>query len=468
MKKTIALGSLVCAGVMAGSLSWAANLESPAKEAVLSGIGFISGWKCEASNITVSIDGGEHISVAMGQSRGDLRPVCGSVNHGFIVQMNWELVGAGEHEAVAYDNGVEFDRAVFTVGSTGEEFVTNVTRQVVVEGFPAPGEWALLEWNESTQHFEIRTVFSGPVPEGYAVPYWRQMSMDLSEGTYQTAAALYEDEPDPNTCRAGRLTQAGKGRALEAMNQIRALHGLEPMQYSYHYDNQMQQASLIQAANRFVTHRPPASAECYTPDGAVGSGSSNLSGYLAAPQVSRDPAAHMIGWTNDNGGPGFGNPAGHRRWILNPFGVYMSYGQVLGYAAQKVFGFDAEPQIHPRIAVDFVALPYETYPFNLVQRYTPWSFSVIEDKSNLRGNEYPYFENASITVRLAPDGPELITSDRYSDTIGYGLPNFLSWQVEGWDYDTLYQVEINNVGMRGGGERSYSYPVLIDRDNIEY
>ena len=48
------------------------------------------------------------------------------------------------------------------------------------------------------------------------------------------------------------------------------------------------------------------------------------------------------------------------------------------------------------------------------------------------------------------------------------MPNVLSWQVEGWEYDTLYEVEINNVAMRGGATQSYSYPVLVDRANLEY
>ena len=28
------------------------------------------------------------------------------------------------------------------------------------------------------------------------------------------------------------------------------------------------------------------------------------------------------------------------------------------------------------------------------------------------------------------------------------MPNFLSWQVAGWEYDTLYEVEISNVAMQ--------------------
>ena len=467
MRRRIIIGLALASLLASPAALPAAILESPAKQAVLSGIGFISGWKCDARNITVTIDGGAYLPVAMHQERGDLRAVCGTIQHGFIRQINWGLVGDGEHEAVAYDNGVEFDRATFSVGSTGAAFLKGAVRWQLLGNFPEPGETTVLEWNESTQHFEIRWVVDSLMAGGYDRAYWRQVSVELIEGTYSQAEFLYDKEPDPDTCRPGRLTQAAKARALEAMNQIRALHGLEPVQYSYRYDQQVQAAALIQAANRFVTHYPTPYAECYTADGAEGS-RANLTGYLVDPRINLDPARNMIHWTADNDGPGrIRNPASHRRWMLNPFAAYMSYGQVLGYSAQKVFGFDAEPAITPRIAVHYVAFPYETYPSNLVGRITPWSFSVVEDKRGLRGNAHPYFENATITVRRVSDRTALIISHRYSDTIGYGVPNFLSWQVEGWEYDTLYEVEISNVTLQSGATLSYSYPVFIERTSLE-
>ena len=49
------------------------------------------------------------------------------------------------------------------------------------------------------------------------------------------------------------------------------------------------------------------------------------------------------------------------------------------------------------------------------------------------------------------------------------MPNLLSWQVEGWEYDTLYEVEISNViACESGVTRSYSYQVFIERASIEY
>ena len=324
-----------------------------------------------------------------------------------------------------------------------------------------------MEWNESTQHFEVVTVWGSELSE-YDWAYWRQFTADLAAGTYRGAAFLYAEVPDVDRCFAGRLTQVAKNRALEAMNQIRALHGLPPVQYSSRYDRQMQETSLIQAANGYLTHYPEPSAQCYTEAGAEGSGTSNLSGStINGRGADQDPAHEIVGWTNDAHNLSFVAAAGHRRWVLNPFAAYVSYGRVYEYAAQKVFGFDDEPSIIPRIEVDYVAFPYEPYPFHLVEDDPPWSFSVVEDKSGLWGNDHPYFENATVSVTRVSDGARLIISDRYTDTTGFGIPNFLSWQVEEWDYDTLYEVEIDNVAMQSGETRHFSYEVFIEHGNLE-
>ena len=480
MRKTIALFSLALAGFLAvtlgraaGQAGWAARLESPAKGGLVSGVGFISGWKCDASNITVTIDGGEHISVAMGQPRADTQPRCGTINNGFIQQVNWALVGDGEHEAVAYDNGVEFSRSTFTVGSTGEEFLKGAETTRLLNNFPRPGETTVLEWNESTQHFEIRGVLEDTELGGSDLSYWRQYNEDgynynLGVQTYWEPGFLYAEAPDVDACQAGRLTQAAKDRALEAMNQIRALHGLEPVQYSQRYDQQVQAAALIQVANGFLTHHPPPSALCYTEAGAAGSRTSNVHGGSRNRDWDADPARWMVSWTDDARNLSLVAGVGHRRWMLNPFAAYMSYGQVRGYAAQKVFGFDEEPAFVPQIEVDYVAFPFEVYPFNLVGEGTPWSFSLIEDKRSIWGNQYPYFNNASISVVRISDEASLVITDRYTDIRGLGVPNVLSWQVAGWEYDTLYEVEISNVALRRGAAQSYSYPVFVERAGIEY
>ena len=304
-------------------------------------------------------------------------------------------------------------------------------------------------------------VFSSPT---WATPFWHEVGRTIAAGTYASEDFLYATRPNLATCAPGTLTQKAKDRALEAMNRIRALHGLAPVRYSSRYDQSVQAAALIQATNDYVGHHPPSSARCYTPAGAEASASSNLSrsGWRGRGR-DQDPVEEMIGWTHDAQSTSPVAGAGHRRWLLNPFVTYLSYGQVYGHTVQKVFDFDHEPAAAPLITVDYVAFPYETYPALFMADNPPWSFSVVENKTDRWKNKHAYFQLATVTVTRLSDGTRLRVSDVYTDTKGRGVPNFLSWQVAGWEYDTPYQVTIRNVAMQTRKLRSYSYQVVLDR-----
>ena len=301
-------------------------------------------------------------------------------------------------------------------------------------------------------------------PPAWATTFWHEVGRKIAAGTYASEGFLYASLPNLAACVPGTLTQKAKDRALAGMNRIRALHGLAPVRYSYLYDQSVQEAALIQATNDYVGHHPHSSARCYTTAGAEASASSNLSrsGWSGRGR-DQDPVEEMIGWTHDAHSTSPVAGAGHRRWLLNPFVTYLSYGQVYGHTVQKVFDFDHEPAVAPLITVDYVAFPYETYPAIFMEDDPPWSFSVVENKTDRWKNKHPYFQLATITVTRISDGTRLRVSDVYTDTKGRGVPNFLSWQVAGWEYDTPYQVTIRNVAMQTRKLRSYSYRVVLDR-----
>lgn len=454
MRKAI-FGAVLSGLLLGAAVAQAAVLESPARGATLSGLGFISGWKCDASNITVTLDGGDHMPVAMRQPRGDLRAagVCGgTINHGFIMQMNWSLLGDGEHEVVAYDAGVEFARATFTVGTTGEEFLQDVRRRSTIVNFPSIGEDTLLEWNESTQHFEVLTVFESPVRSVYDREWWRQYNHEARVGTYTTEEFLYAEGPDVAACASGALSLGAKNRALVAANQIRALHGLSAVAYRAGYNAQAQATALLGAANTApITSATPAFA-CYTEEGAAGAQES----ILWATGGNADPALHLAGW--------IAGSSLTRRWVLDPFATDFAYGQVNGYGVSKVLGYDREPYQVPPISVDFVAYPFQFYPFNLVAFDPPWSFSVVEDTEDPLANRGDYFSRATVTVRRLSDDVELRVTDIASDPPG--VNNFLSWRVQGWEFDTAYEVEISGITMQDGSTRAYRYFVVVERDAL--
>jgi hypothetical protein len=79
---------------------------------------------------------------------------------------------------------------------------------------------------------------------------------------------------------------------------------------------------------------------------------------------------------------------------------------------------------------------------------------------------FDYFSDAEVTVTDSESGAQLTVHSRYSDTQGFGLANFLSWMVEGWEYDRAYTVRVSNIRLPGGGFRDLQYPVLLDRYHL--
>ena len=150
------------------SPAWAlaSALESPADGGTVSGIGVISGWKCDAvGDITVRFDGGNLVPLLYGSARGDtgVTSVCNDDGlNGFVAIWNWSILRDGEHTVIAYDDGVEFDRSTFSVVNFGQERVEGAAGECMIDDFPATGETATFEWNESTQHLELAEITGAP------------------------------------------------------------------------------------------------------------------------------------------------------------------------------------------------------------------------------------------------------------------------------------------------------------------
>ena len=75
-----------------------------------------------------------------------------------MVLFNWNLLGDGEHEVVAYVDGVELSRATVTVTTLGHEFLRGATGECTAQDFPSPGETVTLEWQQNQQNFVITGV----------------------------------------------------------------------------------------------------------------------------------------------------------------------------------------------------------------------------------------------------------------------------------------------------------------------
>ena len=320
------------------------------------------------------------------------------------------------------------------------------------------GNSALLDLLASDQEFFLEPVFVQ-----YNVSYWRGVLKQIEAGNFTTDDFLYAINPDVGNCNPGALTGEAKTRALKALNETRSLHRLPAVQIDSAYDTQMQEASLVQKANNYLTHFPDPADECYTASAADGAATSNI---FAGSRPS-DPASDVFGWTNDSNNVAALMEAGHRRWMLFPTLGFTSYGQVQGRSALKVFGFtNASPNSDPG-DIEFVAMPYESYPYIMVDQgssSTPWSFSMVPPAG--MASDFNYFQNATVSVTDNDSGKLLKINDLHVDNKGFGLSNFLSWMVAGWTYDKPYTVNISNISMPGGGMRDIAYPVMVDRFNL--
>ena len=138
------------------------RLENPGPHAFQSGIGALWGWVCEAEQVEIEIktEQGESAwhAAAYGLERGDTLDTCGDTDNGFVLLLNWNLLGAGEHTVTALADGVELGQTTVTVTTLGPEFLEGAVGECVAEDFPHLGQTVTLEWRQTSQNFVITDV----------------------------------------------------------------------------------------------------------------------------------------------------------------------------------------------------------------------------------------------------------------------------------------------------------------------
>ena len=133
-------------------------LENPGHNSFQSGVGVLSGWVCEAETVEITIGDFALQAAAYGTERVDTAGVCGDTDNGFGLLFNWNLLGEGEHEVIAYVDGEELGRATVRVTTLGHEFLRGAEGECTVADFPMPGETVTLEWQQNQQNFVITDV----------------------------------------------------------------------------------------------------------------------------------------------------------------------------------------------------------------------------------------------------------------------------------------------------------------------
>ena len=163
------------------------HLENPGPDSFQSGVGVLSGWVCAAEGVEIAIGDFPPQEAGYGTERLDTAAVCGDTDNGFGLLFNWNRLDDGEHDVVAYVDGVELAQAMVTVTTLGPEFLREAEGECVVDDFPRLGQSVLLEWQQPSQNFVIA---SGRAPDG-----------ERSGGPAAVRGAL--ENPGPNSFQSG-------------------------------------------------------------------------------------------------------------------------------------------------------------------------------------------------------------------------------------------------------------------------
>ena len=146
------------AGENRAGIAGIGSLENPGPNSFQSGVGLISGWVCEAEQVEIAIGAAGRQGAAYGTERLDTLDACGDTDNGFGLLFNWNLLGDGEHEVVAYVDGEELGWAVVRVTTLGAEFLEGAAGECVVEDFPLLGETVRVAWQQNNQNFVVTEV----------------------------------------------------------------------------------------------------------------------------------------------------------------------------------------------------------------------------------------------------------------------------------------------------------------------
>jgi len=241
-------------------------------------------------------------------------------------------------------------------------------------------------------------------------------------------------------CQPGDTDPKVKELVLKRVNYFRRLAGLpDNIVMNSEKSRKCQEAALMILANRSANHFPPKSWKCYTDDGALAAGKSNITLGVPGPKA-------ITAYMNDHGLEN----AGHRRWILYPKLKEVGTGDTGASNALWVIG--DEYKNYPDNMPEFISWPPPGYVPQPLAFYR-WSFSIPNAN----------FKNAKVQVKK-PDGTALnVKVEDLED--GYG-ENTLVWMISGitWFYDIgdemVFDVTVSNVGI-GGEIKNYSYKVVI-------
>lgn len=259
--------------------------------------------------------------------------------------------------------------------------------------------------------------------------------------TWQAGHAVTDPSPFSSgggMCDPGTLSQGGLNDTLVRMNMFRWLVGLGPVDDDAGLNQMNQYCANLESWWDFSMggspHSPPASATCYTAQGASGAGQSNIAWGSGHPAQAIDQ--FMEDWGNET-------TLGHRRWIMNPplgpvgIGYWQGGGQYGNAMCLAVFGSSGGGPTPPWTSVPAAGFaPIET---------AQWTWSFQGNLSGIGGAQVTMLDvdtNQPLAIQILPlQG-------------GFGQ-EAISWVPQGWTAQAGKTYRVTVAGVSGG-------PIIYD------
>ena len=238
------------------------------------------------------------------------------------------------------------------------------------------------------------------------------------------------------SCQAGRPSDEAQGATLDALNFVRAMAGLDPVDLDTALSKKAQEAALIMAANAALSHDPPKSWDCWTKPGAKAAARSVLS--WTSGEMTAGSAIEM--YVDDAGSSN--EAVMHRRWVLNPYVTAVGSGMTSSTNAIDVMGPSDDEATDP----DWVTWPTAGWFPTQLEPGGRWSLS--------SGSATADFSHAVVTVTR---GKTTLPVTRFAPESG-AQPT-LVFQVKGPKTPGTYRVLVKHI--KGGAHPRHGYAVKL-------
>lgn len=219
------------------------------------------------------------------------------------------------------------------------------------------------------------------------------MSRDELRAAWQEIAVLrtqespYLEEPEIRTYSAGAITEEKQQDALNCLNFLRAVAGLEKVSLNPLYTLRAQNGALLLATNDQLNHQAPQPEgmpdELYA-SAYLGTSLGNIAKFnWMKPEMLVDGVCYFA---RDDGEQNL-NALGHRRWLLNPCMAETGFGLANSENGTSYVCMYAVDTGNADAQWDYIAWPSaQAFPVEMMRSQLAWSVSLNENIYDLKAS----------------------------------------------------------------------------------